>query len=711
MTTDQDQQCSLVEASIEDLQRALSTGAVSCVELVSRLLHRISTYDCRGIALNSIPIINPDVFTEAAASDQRRTNGKTIGLLDGIPYTIKDSYMVKGMTVGNGSIAFQDLVSSEDAFVVSKLRDAGAILIGRSNMPPMADSGVKGVYGRAESPYNLNYLAAAFASGSSVGSAVATAASFASFSLGGETVSSGRSPASNNALVAYNPSRGGISIRGDWPLYPTCDIVVPFTRTVDDMLMLLDTIAVPDEITSGDFWRDQPFVKIKDPWAKKPQSLLEISNCMSLAGVHLAVPVMYVGGSQLTKDAPVHTSPFVSSLWQQAKSDLERLGARVTLISSFPVLQQYDNADAVSSAQDSEKLKLPDGWQATERSALIAHGWESFLKANKDPHITSLSDVRHEDMYPPFNPDDLQNRFTEPANRIRYEDMASYAKINHTTGTDIYDLPQLSEALNTLERMREVYFEDWMTANQFDCVVFPAAGDVAATDADIEFSSAEHAWRNGVKYSNGGRALRHLGIPSVTVPMGIVEDKGMPVGLTFCGRSGSDVDLLRWGKAYETGSKRRHAPRLVPALATDKLRIRNLDLSTREDSPELIIDKCVSNVIPKSTSGMVEVEVEGHITIEYGPQIADDSLQPVIEIVIDASPVPAKNVLIQKGHSKDNHRSVYEFSCRVSILAPPQRKDRDHVASRRKILRDSTMVVVLARSYQRGRPSGCLRLL
>lgn len=200
---------SLVEASIADIQDALSSGTITSVELVFQYLRRISKYDCRGPALNSIPILNANVFDEAAASDDRRASGQPVGLLEGIPYTVKDSFKVKGMTVASGSPAFKELVANDDAVTVSKIRSEGGVLLGRTNMPPMAFGGMqRGIYGRAESPYNSEYLAAAFSSGSSNGSAVSTAASFAAFGMGEETVSSGRSPASNNAVVAYTPSRG-----------------------------------------------------------------------------------------------------------------------------------------------------------------------------------------------------------------------------------------------------------------------------------------------------------------------------------------------------------------------------------------------------------------------------------------------------------------------------------------------------------------------
>lgn len=118
---------------------------------------------------------------------------------------------MRGLTVAAGSPAFAGLVANEDAFAIQRLRAGGAVLIGLTNMPPMANGGMqRGVYGRAESPYAADWLTAAFGSGSSNGSGTATAASFAAFGLGEETWSSGRAPAANNGLCAYTPSRGVI---------------------------------------------------------------------------------------------------------------------------------------------------------------------------------------------------------------------------------------------------------------------------------------------------------------------------------------------------------------------------------------------------------------------------------------------------------------------------------------------------------------------
>jgi Asp-tRNA(Asn)/Glu-tRNA(Gln) amidotransferase A subunit family amidase len=102
-------------------------------------------------------------------------------------------------------------------------------------------------------------------------------------------------------------------------------------------------------------------------------------------------------------------------------------------------------------------------------------------------------------------------------------------------------------------------------------IVFPANGDVGKADLEENLESAEHALRNGVKYSNGNRALRHLGVPTVSVTMGIMEGKGMPVNLTFAGKVGSDGDLLSWAYEFEQKSRRRVAPPLTPALLSDQI--------------------------------------------------------------------------------------------------------------------------------------------
>ncbi|MDQ2603396.1 amidase family protein, partial [Pseudomonas aeruginosa] len=145
----------VTEVSIAELRDALESGRTTAVELVQAYLARIDAYDAPGTptALNAVVVRNPDALAEAQASDARRARGEPLGPLDGIPYTAKDSYLVKGLTAASGSPAFKDLVAQRDAFTVERLRAAGAICLGKTNMPPMANGGMqRGVYGRAESP-------------------------------------------------------------------------------------------------------------------------------------------------------------------------------------------------------------------------------------------------------------------------------------------------------------------------------------------------------------------------------------------------------------------------------------------------------------------------------------------------------------------------------------------------------------------------------
>ena len=265
----------VTEVSIAELRAALESGQTTSVELVQAYLARIDAFDGpeTPTALNAVVVRNPEALAEAQASDARRAKGQTLGPLDGIPYTAKDSYLVKGLTAASGSPAFKDLVAYRDAFTIERLRAAGAICLGKTNMPPMANGGMqRGVYGRAESPYNAGYLTAPFASGSSNGAGTATAASFAAFGLAEETWSSGRGPASNNGLCAYTPSRGVISVRGNWPLTPTMDVVVPFARTMAVLLEVLDVVVADDPDTRGDLWRLQPWVPMPNSSEVRPQS-------------------------------------------------------------------------------------------------------------------------------------------------------------------------------------------------------------------------------------------------------------------------------------------------------------------------------------------------------------------------------------------------------------------------------------------------------
>lgn len=552
---------SVVEASIAGLRDALTAGTVTSVELVARYLDRIGYYDRHGITLNAVPVLNPDVFADARASDNRRSRGQALGPLDGIPYTAKDSYKARGLTVAAGSPAFEQLIATDDAFTIARLRAAGAVLIGLTTMPPMANGGMqRGVYGRAESPYNADYLTAAFASGSSNGSGTATAASFAAFGLGEETWSSGRAPASNNALVAYTPSRGVISVRGNWPLVPTMDVVVPHARSVDDLLEVLNTIVADDPTTRGDFWRVQPWIQLPAASGIRPPDYRDLRDTDALRGRRLGVPRMYINADAGSAH-PIETRASVLALWRQARRDLEALGAEIVEV-DFPVVSNYerDRAGALSMV---DRGLVPEGFAERELRELSAYAWEDFLQANADPDLSSLADVDGDKIFPP------------PAGALPdpYEDdidLADYVRIAAAGIPPLEQIPLIEEGVRGLEQTRRTDLEEWLDDNRLDAVVFPAVADVGPADADTNPRSAERAWRNGTWVANGNLVPRHLGIPTVTVPMGTMADIGMPVGLTFAGKAYADNELLRYGFAFEASGRRRTAPPRTPVLPEEQ---------------------------------------------------------------------------------------------------------------------------------------------
>lgn len=577
-----------VGASIAELRAALEEGRTTSVALVAAYLDRIAAFDRSGPWLNAVPVLNPAMFDEARASDRRRAAGRVLGPLDGIPYTAKDSFKVKGLTVAAGSPAFRDLVAGEDAFAIQRLRAAGAVLIGLTNMPPMANGGMqRGVYGRAESPWNADWLTAAFASGSSNGSGTATAACFAAFGLGEETWSSGRAPAALNGLCAYTPSRGVISVRGNWPLVPTMDVVVPHTRSMDDMAEVLDVLVADDPEVRGDLWRRQGWVAIPAVSAHRPASYR--GRRAALAGKRLGVPGMYVNADPLAGAGAtgiggptgqrIVTRASVMALWEAARAALEAAGAEV-VVTDFPLVSRYEGDREGAPTVATRGLVRPE-YLRREIVDLSAWAWDDFLAANGDARLNRLAQVDGAMIFPrPAGA--LADRYTGFDDDInRYPD---HARANPVA--DFRDIPGLEAGFRGLEATRKADLEDWMDALGLDAVVFPALADVGPADADVTAASADLAWRNGVWVANGNLAIRHMGVPTVTVPMGVMADTGMPMGLTFAGRGWDDVALLDLAAAFESVATPGSLPPRTPPLpvapvagVTDRSKVPGLRVS------------------------------------------------------------------------------------------------------------------------------------
>ncbi|MEU5216858.1 amidase [Streptomyces sp. NPDC020807] len=572
----------VVETSVAELRAALEKGETTSVGLLDAYLARIEAYDRPGTAtaLNAMVVMNPRARAEAEASDARRARGETLGPLDGIPYTAKDSYLAKGLTAASGSPAFEHLVAQRDAFAVERLRAGGAVLIGLTNMPPMANGGMqRGVYGRAESPYNADWLTSAYGSGSSNGSGTATAASFGAFGLGEETWSSGRAPASYNALCAYTPSRGVISVRGNWPLVPTMDVVVPHTRTMADLLELLDVVVADDPDPRGDLWRAQPWLELPAASQVRPASYPALAPAdaeaasAALAGKRVGVPRMYVnadpeagtnpdGGIGGQTGQPIETRPSVIALWEAARRDLEAAGAEVVDV-DFPVVTNYES-DRPGAPSLFTRGLVSREYLTFEIEDLSAWAWDDFLRANGDPALSTLAEVDGARIFPKWE-GELPDRYEGFDDTI-----GEYPRfVRERPYASLADMPLLEEGLRGLEETRRVDLELWMDGLGLDAVVFPAVADIGPADMDVDVASADLGWRNGVWVANGNLVPRHLGIPTVTVPMGTMADTGMPVGLTFAGRAYDDNALLTLAAAFETTGSRRTEPPRTPRLSAE----------------------------------------------------------------------------------------------------------------------------------------------
>ena len=228
----------LLEASIESIQQAMSSGSLTAVQLTQYYLDRIAAYDQKGPGLNSIRVLNDDVLKQAEALDDERNQQRARSMLHGIPILVKDNYETKGMPTTVGSVLFKGFAPDRDAHLVSKLKNAGALLLGKTNMQEFAYgiTNVGSIHGFTRNPYDPTRNPG----GSSGGTGAAVAANFAVTGLGSDTCGSIRIPAAQNNLVGLRGTQGLMSRQGIFPLSSTQDIGGPLTKSVRDLAIMLD---------------------------------------------------------------------------------------------------------------------------------------------------------------------------------------------------------------------------------------------------------------------------------------------------------------------------------------------------------------------------------------------------------------------------------------------------------------------------------------
>jgi amidase len=242
---------------------------------------------------------------------------------------------------------------------------------------------------------------------------------------------------------------------------------------------------------------------------------------------------------------------------------LEAVGAEVIEV-DFPVVSNYEG-DRPGCPIVTERGLITADFLHRELWDLAAWAFDEFLQANNDPLLNRLRDVDGSQIFP-HDPGTLPGQEGELA-----VDMAHYVVLAEQGITPWDQIPGIADALRGLEATRRIDFEQWMTQLGLDAVIFPAVADVGPADADVNPASADIAWSNGVWVANGNLVPRHLGIPTVTVPMGAMADIGMPVGLTFAGEAYGDNMLLRYASAFEAIRPRRLAPPLPVMTASTRV--------------------------------------------------------------------------------------------------------------------------------------------
>lgn len=234
------------EAGIADIHAAMTAGRLTCRALVAGYLRRIEAFDKNGPALNAIVLVNPDALAEAEGLDRRFAAGGLVGPLHCVPTIVKDNFETIGLQSANGSLALKGFVSRKDAFQVKRIREAGAIVLAKSNMAEWAFTPYETVSsilpGYTKNPYALDRVTA----GSSGGTAAAVAASFGAVGLGSDTGNSIRGPSSHQALAGIRSTMGLTSRAGVMPLNLLADVAGPMARTVADAVAVFQVIVGED---------------------------------------------------------------------------------------------------------------------------------------------------------------------------------------------------------------------------------------------------------------------------------------------------------------------------------------------------------------------------------------------------------------------------------------------------------------------------------
>jgi amidase len=487
----------VVEASVAQLQQAMTAGTLSAKKLTELYLARIKAVDKSGPNLNAVIELNPDALAIAEALDQERAKKGPRGPLHGIPVLLKDNIATADkMSTSAGSIALANVKPPRDAFIVTKLREAGAVIIGKTNLSEWANirstrssSGWSSRGGLTKNPYALDRNT----SGSSSGSGSAIAASLAAIAVGTETDGSITSPASVNGLVGIKPTVGLLSRDGIVPISHSQDTAGPMTRTVADAAAMLTAMAGMDA-------RDAATGASKGKALDYTKSL----DVNGLSGARIGVTRNFFGGNDR-----------VQAVIEAALAVLKSKGATLVDV-ELPNAEKYG---------DSELEVLLFELKADLNKYLAEFAGAGSAKTLAD--VMAFNEKNKQKVMPYFS-----------------QELFIRAEAKEGLDSKAY----LDALANNLRYSREEGIDKVMLANKLDALIAPTGGPAWLTDLVTGDNS-------GSSFTSPAAVA---GYPHVTVPAGFVS--GLPVGLSFVGGAYSEATLIKLAYSYEQASKHRRAP-------------------------------------------------------------------------------------------------------------------------------------------------------
>lgn len=351
----------VMECTVAQVHQAMLDGRLTCRELTETYLARIQSYDQQGPALNAIIAINPQALEEAERLDrQLRETGALSGPLHGIPVLLKDNVGTCDMPTTAGSRSLEGFVPSKDAFLTKRLRQAGALILAKTNLHEFAIWGetISSILGQTRNPYDLTRTPG----GSSGGTGAAIAANMGLIGIGTDTINSIRSPSSANSLVGIRPTLGLVSRSGIVPYSMTQDTAGPICRTVEDAVRTLDVIAGYDREDAKTAWCVD----------RKPESYLNFLNPDGMRGRRIGVLESFFGTQ------PVNQA--VSQVVREALRYFETGGAELVLLT-----EPLDSAwltEHVSVHLDDFKTDL-NHYLEQQGDAAPVHSLEDVLASGK----------------------------------------------------------------------------------------------------------------------------------------------------------------------------------------------------------------------------------------------------------------------------------------------------------------------------------------